>query len=70
MDADPRAQGRPPPAPYVLGPDPDRLRAIIEDPERQMLGARQEQWLAEEIAASGRRWATRWSWPAPARRTS
>ena len=46
------AAGRPLPPPYAPGPDPERLRALIDDPERQMLGARQEQWLGEEIAAS------------------
>ncbi len=51
--------GQAPPAPYVLGPDPQALNAIITNPERQMLGARQEQWLAREIASSvnaGRPW--------------
>ncbi len=41
-----------PPAPYVLGPNVKALRAIIDDPERQMLGARQEEWLKLEVAAS------------------
>ncbi len=51
--------GQPLPSPHVLGPDPVALKAIIDDPERQMLGARQEQWLGREIAASaaaGRIW--------------
>jgi len=51
--------GQPLPTPYVLGPDPQALQAILDNPERQMLGARQEQWLGEQIAASvvaGRTW--------------
>jgi alkaline phosphatase D len=51
--------GRTPPAPYVLGPDVKALRAIIDDPERQMLGARQVEWVELEVAASvaaGRPW--------------
>ena len=51
--------GQAPPAPYVIGPDVEALNAIIADPERQMLGARQEQWLAREISgsvAAGRPW--------------
>ncbi len=44
--------GGTPPEPYVLGPDVTALRTIIDDPERQMLGARQEEWLKLEIAAS------------------
>jgi alkaline phosphatase D len=51
--------GNPPPAPYVVGPNVAALRAIIEDPERQMLGARQEEWVKLEIAksvAAGKPW--------------
>jgi alkaline phosphatase D len=52
-------------APRARGPDgavrPDMavLRARLNDPSRQMLGARQEAWLAEEMTASvaaGRTW--------------
>jgi alkaline phosphatase D len=51
--------GGAPPAPYVLGPNVKALHAIIDDPERQMLGARQEEWLKLEVASSvqsGRPW--------------
>ena len=51
--------GQPLPDGMVIGPDPEALAAILANPERQMLGARQEQWLAGEIAASvaaGRPW--------------
>ncbi len=51
--------GNAPPAPYTIGPNVGALRAIIDDPERQMLGARQEEWLKLEVAASvasGRPW--------------
>ncbi len=44
--------GGKPPAPYAIGPDVKALEAIINDPERQMLGTRQEEWLALEIAKS------------------
>ncbi len=53
------AGGRKPEAPYVVGPDPEALKAIVSNPERQMLGVRQEQWLSQTIAASaeaGRPW--------------
>ncbi|HTQ13974.1 MAG TPA: alkaline phosphatase D family protein [Rhizomicrobium sp.] len=40
------------PAPYAVGPDPEKLKAILADPERQMLGARQEEWLKLEVAKS------------------
>jgi alkaline phosphatase D len=48
-----------PPAPYVLGPDIEQLDVILNNPERQMLGARQEEWLGLKIAESvkaGRPW--------------
>lgn len=51
--------GGAPPAPYVLGPNVRALRAIVDDPERQMLGARQEEWLKLEVAQSvqsGKTW--------------
>ncbi|HUJ48335.1 MAG TPA: alkaline phosphatase D family protein [Rhizomicrobium sp.] len=51
--------GNPPPAPYIVGPDVKALYNIIDDPERQMLGARQEEWIKLEVAnsvASGRPW--------------
>jgi alkaline phosphatase D len=51
--------GNEPPSPYVIGPDVKALYAIIDDPERQMLGARQEEWIRLEVAksvASGRTW--------------
>ncbi len=51
--------GNPPPAPYIVGPDVPALNRIIDDPERQMLGARQEEWIKLEIAksvSSGRPW--------------
>ncbi len=44
--------GEKPPAPYVLGPDVPKLEAILNDPERLMLGPRQEEWLRLEIAKS------------------
>ena len=44
--------GQQPPAPYVLGPDVPKLDAILNDPERLMLGPRQEEWLRLEIAKS------------------
>jgi len=53
------ASGRAPASPWVIGPDPQALERLLADPERLMLGARQEQWLAAEIAAStraGRPW--------------
>ncbi|HEY1630978.1 MAG TPA: alkaline phosphatase D family protein [Rhizomicrobium sp.] len=48
-----------PPAPYMVGPDPEKLKAVVADTERQMLGARQEEWLKLEVAksvASGQPW--------------
>jgi alkaline phosphatase D len=51
--------GHPPPPPYIVGPDVAALNRIIDDPERQMLGARQEEWVKLEIAksvSSGRPW--------------
>jgi alkaline phosphatase D len=53
------AAGRAPPAPLTIGPDPAALAALLANPERQMLGARQEQWLGQELARSvkaGRPW--------------
>ena len=50
---------QPVPAPYTIGPNVKGLHAIIDDPERQMLGARQEEWLTLEVAksvASGLPW--------------
>jgi alkaline phosphatase D len=44
--------GNPPPSPYIVGPDVPALYRIIDDPERQMLGARQEEWIRLEVAAS------------------
>ncbi|HEY4124955.1 MAG TPA: alkaline phosphatase D family protein [Rhizomicrobium sp.] len=44
--------GNPPPAPYALGPDIPKLNAILNDPERLMLGPRQEEWLKLEIGKS------------------
>jgi alkaline phosphatase D len=44
--------GQQPPAPYVLGPDVPKLEAILNDPERLMLGPRQEEWLRLEIQKS------------------
>ncbi len=40
--------------PYTVEPDWEALNAILNDPDRQMLGPRQELWLAEQIAASVR----------------
>ncbi|TWB38547.1 alkaline phosphatase D family protein [Nitrospirillum pindoramense] len=40
------------PAPYVLGPDEDAIRTFCADPERQMMGVRQEEWLAATLKAS------------------
>ncbi|HVZ68847.1 MAG TPA: alkaline phosphatase D family protein [Rhizomicrobium sp.] len=40
------------PSPYVLGPDVPKLNAILNDPERLMLGPRQEEWLRLEIEKS------------------
>src|SRR5262249_16559937 len=51
--------GNPPPAPYIIGPDVKALYDIIDNPERQMLGARQEEWIKLEVAnsvATGRTW--------------
>lgn len=44
---------------YAVGPDLVALEAHLWNPDRQMLGPRQEQWVAEEIKASvkaGRPW--------------
>lgn len=51
--------GGAPLAPYVVGPDVKALYDIIDNPERQMLGARQEEWVKLEVAksvSSGRPW--------------
>jgi alkaline phosphatase D len=51
--------GAAPPAPYVVGPDVKALYSVIDDSERQMLGARQEEWIELEVAksvSSGRPW--------------
>jgi hypothetical protein len=51
--------GNLPPSPFIVGPDVPVLYRIIEDPERQMLGARQEEWIRLEVAssvASGKPW--------------
>ncbi len=53
------AAGQPLPPGAVIGPDPAALRAAVANPERQMLGVRQEQWLAAELASSvkvGKTW--------------
>jgi len=44
--------GHEPPSPYTLGPDIAKLNAILNDPERLMLGPRQEEWLRLEIQKS------------------
>jgi alkaline phosphatase D len=47
------------PEPYVLGPDIPAFMAKLNDPLRQMLGVKQEEWLKLEVAnsvASGRPW--------------
>ena len=47
------------PALYTVGPDPIALQAILDNPERQMMGTRQEEWLTETLASStaaGRTW--------------
>ena len=44
---------------FVQGPDIGALEAYLHNPDRQLLGPRQEQWLAEEMQASvkaGRPW--------------
>lgn len=54
LPAAPQADAR-----YALGPDEAALKAYVANPERQMLGTHQEQWLAGELAASvaaGRPW--------------
>ncbi|GAM98541.1 secreted alkaline phosphatase [alpha proteobacterium U9-1i] len=37
---------------FFLGPDMTALDALMNDPERQLMGQAQEQWLARELAAS------------------
>ncbi len=45
-------RGAPLPAPYAYGPDVEAIEAFISNPDRQMLGATQEAWLARTLAAS------------------
>jgi alkaline phosphatase D len=48
-----------PPAPYAYGPDVEAIDAFISNPDRQMLGAAQEAWLAQTLkasVASGKPW--------------
>jgi alkaline phosphatase D len=40
------------PAVYAYGPDVEAIEAYISNPDRQMLGAAQEAWLARTLAAS------------------
>ena len=54
VKAEAAANGGKAAAPYVLGPDVEAVRAYIDNPERQMLGPRQELWLAREAAASAK----------------
>ncbi|MEZ5994951.1 MAG: alkaline phosphatase D family protein [Hyphomonadaceae bacterium] len=59
-----RAQGlaahaRDLPAGFFLAPDVAAIDALLRDPDRQMMGAAQEEWLAGELSgsvAAGRRW--------------
>lgn len=54
-----KAAGAEPPHPYALGPDTAAIEAFVADPDRQMLGAVQEAWLARTLhasAASGKPW--------------
>jgi alkaline phosphatase D len=51
--------GQEPAEPYFTAPDVPALMALLNEPDRQMLGARQEEWLKLEIAqsvAQGRPW--------------
>jgi len=43
---------------FYLAPDVDAINALLAAPERQLLGAVQEQWLAEELVRSKRSGAT------------
>ncbi|QNG48719.1 alkaline phosphatase D family protein [Sphingobium yanoikuyae] len=46
-------------APYVVRPDVEAFKRKLADPKRQLLGAEQEAWLRDEVAASvraGKRW--------------
>jgi alkaline phosphatase D len=40
------------PAPYAYGPDVEAIETFISNPDRQMLGAAQEAWLAQTLKAS------------------
>jgi alkaline phosphatase D len=44
--------GKAAPAPYMLGPDVAALNRLLNNPERQMMGTRQEEWLGLELAKS------------------
>lgn len=44
--------GKAVPAPYIIGPDVAALKKLLENPERQMMGVRQEEWLGLELAKS------------------
>jgi alkaline phosphatase D len=46
------------PAGFYLAPDVDALNALLNAPERQLMGEAQEQWLAGELARSKRAGAT------------
>ncbi|MDZ4690434.1 alkaline phosphatase D family protein [Terricaulis sp.] len=59
--AGPMLQGLPGtalPAGFFLAPDVDAINVLLAAPERQLLGAVQEQWLAEELLRSKRSGAT------------
>lgn len=47
-------QARDLPAGFYLAPDVEALNALLDAPERQMLGEAQEQWLREQLAGSTR----------------
>ena len=47
------------PKPYAMGPDTAAIEAFVANPDRQMLGATQEAWLARTLntsVAAGRPW--------------
>ena len=51
--------GRPAPAPYRVSPEPAGVLERLSEPSRQLLGARQEGWIAGELhrsVAAGRPW--------------
>ena len=53
------AEGGKLPDGFAQGPDIEALQAYLHNPDRQLLGPRQEQWLAQEMQASvraGRPW--------------